>query len=232
MREGVPREFVTPPDALATDLDGTLTAGGSPLGYKLVQALRGVKEVGSKLILVTGRCVADANRITGEGLFDAVVAENGAVLLAGGMKKKVEPPGWAKVRSRFLSRFGEGCEEVIVSTGAGELALARSLAAGDADVELNKDRLMVVPPGIDKGTGLAEALALLRLAPERTACIGDGENDAPMFEVVGMKVAVGNSVEGLKAKADLVTERGDGEGAIEAIEKLFPRGTLQEESRR
>jgi hydroxymethylpyrimidine pyrophosphatase-like HAD family hydrolase len=211
-----------PPAALATDLDGTLTLGGSGLGGDLAALLLGVKRGGTKLILATGRCTAEARKIVGGDLFDAMVAENGAVLAVDGSEQKVAPPGWASVRERLLPHLGGGCEEVILSAGIEKLALARRLLPSGARIELNKDRFMVLPRGVDKGRGLLKVLATLALPPERTACLGDGENDAPMFDVVGIRVALGNSVVGLKRRADFVTEGNDGTGAIEAIGRLFP----------
>lgn len=211
-----------PPVAVAADLDGTLTLGGAPIKPGLSETLLRVKKQGTKLILVTGRCTKEAREIVGRRLFDALVAENGAVLAVDGTEKKMAPPGWAKTRERLLPQLGGGCEEVIVSAGIDKLALARSLTPRGARIELNKDRLMVIPRGVDKGTGLTAVLSALRLSPERTVCLGDGENDVSMFEAVGMKVALHNSVEELKLRADFVTSKEDGEGAIEALERLFP----------
>ena len=72
------------PAAIASDLDGTLTLGGSPLSEELTVELTGAKRGGAKLILVTGRCTREALEIVGPGLFDAIVAENGAVLAVDG----------------------------------------------------------------------------------------------------------------------------------------------------
>lgn len=49
--------------------------------------------------------------------------------------------------------------------------------------------------------------------------IGDGNNDMPLFESVGYKVAMGNSVEGLKKAADYVTDNFENEGFAKFIYK-------------
>lgn len=213
--------------ALAMDLDGTLTSGGQPIKKELNEALRGLRHRGTRLILATGRCVSEAESITGGDLFDAVVAENGAVLLVDGVKTKDAPSDWGQVRARLLPHLESGCEEVILSTDIGNLEVARRLASDRAVIELNKDRLMIVPPGVTKGKGLSAALVALRLEPRETACVGDGENDVSMFGVAGIKVALANSVEGLKLVADMVTSRGDGDGTLEAIGKLFPKNASE-----
>src|SRR5207248_10223772 len=66
--------------ALATDYDGTLATDGA-VDPETVAALRRLAATGRSLILVTGRQLNDLLRVFPEaGLFDAVVAENGAVL--------------------------------------------------------------------------------------------------------------------------------------------------------
>jgi hydroxymethylpyrimidine pyrophosphatase-like HAD family hydrolase len=210
--------------ALAVDMDGTLTTEGRPLGKDLIEALGAVRREGTKLILATGRCVKEAYELANEELFDGVVAENGAVLVVGGTKRDLAPAGWREVRSGLLPSFEPGCEEVIISAGREMLDVAeRLISPASARIELNKDRLMIMPRGVDKGRGLAELLSSLGLTGGETTCIGDGENDLPMFEVAGVKVALGNSVEELKRRADIVTEGSDGEGTKEAIGMLFLR---------
>ena len=218
MKEPVRRLRV---DALATDLDGTLTSRGQPLTPGLVEAMKRLKANGTRLILVTGRCASEAIRITGDSLFDALVVENGAVLTVGTAKKRRAPKGWARERRRILTRLEEGCEEVIVSSPIENLPLARSLVSGLASIQVNKDRLMVVPVGVDKGTGLSAVLKSLNLTPESAACIGDGENDIPMFEICRFRIALRNSVDDLKRMADYIADGSAGEGALEAIRDLF-----------
>lgn len=213
------------PVALALDMDGTLTTGSRPLGRELTDLLREVKRAGTKLILATGRCVKDCYDLAGQDLFDGLVAENGAVLVFGGRKLLVAPDGWAEVRRRIVANFEPGCEEVIISADRGALEVAKQVVPGAAaKIELNKDRLMILPAGIDKGTGLTKILSSMELERGLTACIGDGENDLPMFEVAGTRVALGNSVEALKQRASLCVGGSDGEGTMEAIRQLFFQG--------
>ena len=208
--------------ALALDMDGTLTTGGRPLRKEVTSLLREVKRRGTKLILVTGRCLEESYELAGFDLFDGLVAENGAVLVSGGRKQLIAPDDWGEARAQMVPNFEPGCEEVIISADRAFLDLAaRVVPAAVAKIELNKDRLMILPKGIDKGTGLKRLLASMELERKRTACIGDGENDLPMFEVAGTRVALGNSVEALKQRADLCVGGSDGEGTMEAIRRLF-----------
>src|SRR5579871_1543060 len=66
--------------ALACDYDGTLALNGS-VNHETVKALESVLASGRKLILVTGRELDELLGIFPEiGLFEWVVAENGALL--------------------------------------------------------------------------------------------------------------------------------------------------------
>src|SRR5688500_11291337 len=66
--------------ALATDYDGTLAHDGV-VSSATITALEQLRATGRKLILVTGREMADLLRVFQRiDLFDRVVAENGALL--------------------------------------------------------------------------------------------------------------------------------------------------------
>ena len=68
-------------DALATDFDGTIAHDGH-VDDDTLAALRRARDGGLKLVLVTGRELADlSNTFAHVNMFERVVAENGAVLL-------------------------------------------------------------------------------------------------------------------------------------------------------
>ena len=50
--------------------------------------------------------------------------------------------------------------------------------------------------------------------------IGDSVNDLPMFEGCGLRVAMGNAVEPVKARADYITLTNDEDGVGEALRQL------------
>ena len=63
------------------------------------------------------------------------------------------------------------------------------------------------PKGIDKGVGLARALAYLgRAGNERTFGFGDSGNDLGMLAAVETAVAMGNAMPEVKAIAGYVTD--------------------------
>lgn len=60
------------------------------------------------------------------------------------------------------------------------------------------------------------------LSLDEIAFIGDDLNDLPAFDCVGLSIAVANAAEEVKARADIVTERRGGSGAVrEAIEIIL-----------
>lgn len=79
----------------------------------------------------------------------------------------------------------------------------------------------------DKAAAMQALLAKHGLRPGEAAYIGDDINDLPAFEVAGVRIAVANAAEHLKAKADWVTPRSGGQGAVrDAIEEILRRQGL------
>ena len=72
-----------------------------------------------------------------------------------------------------------------------------------------------------KGTALKALASRLGISKEEIACIGDSANDLPMFEAAGLKMAMGNAVQELKQKADVVAYSNRIDGAAKAIEKYI-----------
>lgn len=74
-----------------------------------------------------------------------------------------------------------------------------------------------------KGNALRALGEHLSIPKDEIACIGDGENDQSMFQASGLRFAMGNAVESLKAQADYIlpTNRQDGvAAAIDRIDRL------------
>jgi hypothetical protein len=79
--------------------------------------------------------------------------------------------------------------------------------------QFNRGRLMILPPGISKATGLREVLAAMRLSEHNAVAIGDAENDHSLLEACEVGVAVSWGSRALQAIADEVLE-GTGPGAV------------------
>lgn len=207
--------------ALALDFDGTMRLPGAPVNPELVRLIGRLKTLEVRVILVSGRCLGELKELIDLSLFDAVVVENGAILILNGKRKVLAPRTWPTVRARLLRFFRAGCEEVILSLDRVHEAEAIRRSGTDAQVEANKDRVMIVPKGINKGSGLHAALKGLGF--DSVACVGDGENDLSMFMVCDFRIALANSVDALKSEADYVSTKPNGAGVLEAIGALLRR---------
>lgn len=78
------------------------------------------------------------------------------------------------------------------------------------------------PVGVSKASGLQHVCDELGVEAEDVLAIGDGRNDIEMLRWAGRGVAMGQSVEEVKAAADDVTATVNDEGAALEIDRWFP----------
>jgi HAD superfamily hydrolase (TIGR01484 family) len=214
--------------ALASDYDGTLAQDGLVNDFT-IRALERLLHSGRRLILVTGRELADLQSIFPRlDLFDRVVAENGAVLYNPATREKrtlAERPPQAfldQLQARRVSGISIG--DVIVATWRPhETEVMQAIRDSGLELQIifNKEAIMVLPPGINKRTGFCAALAELKLSRHNVVGIGDAENDHAFLETCECSVAVANAIPSLKEKADFVTQAERGAGVAELIDKLI-----------
>lgn len=207
-------------NVLALDYDGTVASHGN-LNPDAALAIREARSRGITVILVTGRILSDLHRVMKEfDLFDAIVAENGAVLSF--------PNGWTRVLGRpashaLLSRFCDWGIEIafgdcIIEADAAEaprmLQVIKEMHL-PLMLVFNHSRVMVLPQGITKASGLRVALDTMRLSLHNCIGIGDGENDHSLLDACEIGVAVSWGSAALQDIADHVLE-GDGPEAVAA----------------
>ena len=208
---------------LALDFDGTIHTKGRDVDVRLLQDLESLRLRGVKVSLVTGRCEHDLKEMIDLSLFDAVVLENGAIAIVGGRRMNLYPPAWMEVKQRLTRLFGAGCEEAIISLPREMEKEILPHLDNTSRLEFNNDRIMILPSGISKESGLRVLLKELKQPREQLMCVGDAENDLAMFKVAALKVAVQNSVQALKLQADFVTKAKAGKGVSEAISRFIVR---------
>jgi hydroxymethylpyrimidine pyrophosphatase-like HAD family hydrolase len=218
-------------DVLATDYDGTIADDGV-VDEATVNALMRARDAAIRLILVTGRETTDLlNTFPKAALFDQIVAENGAVLYDPATHRTdviAAPPP----RS-LLKRLAK--ENVPISVGHSIVATTkpyeRPLLTAIRELGLewhvifNKGSVMALPADVTKATGLAAALSVLRVEPERVIGVGDAENDEAFLRACGLAVAVANALPSVKEMADMVTHGAAGAGVRELIDGAI-RGDL------
>jgi HAD superfamily hydrolase (TIGR01484 family) len=215
--------------ALAADYDGTLAHHGQ-IEDATWDALRRLRDSGRKLVMVTGRQLEDLFAIAPHlEIFDRIVAENGALVYEPATRETrptsdVEPPARfvEALRRRGVDPITIG--HTIVATWepheAAVLDVIRELGL-ELQVIFNKGAVMVLPPGVNKATGLAAALLELGLSPHNVVAVGDAENDHALLQSCECGVAVANALAALKDRADLVLREHHGAGVRELIDHLL-----------
>ncbi len=212
---------------LATDYDGTLATHGR-VDQPTIAALHRLRASGRKLLLVTGRELPDLKRVFPPyAIFDRIVAENGALLYCPESNAEAllcEPPS-----SELVERLRE--MHVPISVGRAVIAtiephyavVLKAIHKLGLELQLtfNKGSVMVLPSGVNKATGLAQALCEIGETAAATVAIGDAENDHAFLAACGCGVAVANALPSLKSRAHLVTRATHGAGVGEVIDKLI-----------
>jgi hydroxymethylpyrimidine pyrophosphatase-like HAD family hydrolase len=211
---------------LAVDFDGTLATEGH-VDDVTVDALVRLRASGRRLVMVTGRELPDLHATFARvDLFDVVVAENGGVMYRPLSKTSTllaPPPPAAFLDALRARAVPISVGAVIIATWVAHYADVCAVIddlALDLDVILNKGAVMVLPPGINKGTGVARAASELNVPLGAIVGIGDAQNDYTLLHACGVGVAVANALTSLKEQADLVTLGARGEGVIEIVDRL------------
>jgi hydroxymethylpyrimidine pyrophosphatase-like HAD family hydrolase len=214
--------------AVAFDFDGTLAWNGH-VDQATLEALVDLRASKRRIILVTGRIIGELEeQFPHLTLFDRIVAENGAVIYNPENKLSRtlgDPPSGRFIddlRERQVHPLSVG--EVIVATWRPhQAAVLETIEKHGLEHQIifNKGAVMVLPPGVNKATGLEEALADLQLSLRNTVCVGDAENDQAMFAACETAVAVANALITVKQRADLTTHEHHGAGVAELISALL-----------
>ncbi|MGH7306402.1 MAG: HAD hydrolase family protein [Candidatus Rokuibacteriota bacterium] len=194
-------------------MDGTIDVD-------VAAAIQEARGAGLLAVLVTGRILSDLEALfSSPPPFDAIVAENGAVLRLPELPSPItlsqgpDPRFIAELRSRGIRHE---CGQCVVEAGADAapqvVEIIRSLGL-PLGITFNLGRLMVLPHGVSKASGLQEALWRLRASVHNAIAIGNAENDHQLLEACEIGAAVAWGSEALKHSADEVVP-GDGPGAV------------------
>ncbi|MBI2810462.1 MAG: HAD family phosphatase [Candidatus Melainabacteria bacterium] len=213
--------------ALACDYDGTLTTDNQP-SPEAFGKLRQVRASGRKVVLVTGRTLHQLRESCQElDVFDSIVLENGAVLYdpnTGTSRLLCAPPprGFvSKLKKKGITGLTVG--EAIVATWSPQesavLSVIRTMGL-DLQLSFNRNAILILPPGINKASGLQVALEGLGISPHNVVGVGNAENDHIFLSYCKCSAAVANATDLVKNDADWVLEGAEAEGVCELIEQL------------
>lgn len=205
--------------AIAIDYDGTIAVDGV-VDPSVWQAIAEARHLGIAVILVTGRRMSELEQLIRPlDCFDVIVAENGAVLHFPWSGRHVvlgHPPADAVIAELQRKRVSFQAGETVVETDAEHAPAAlETLRRLEQPLVLsfNRSRLMILPQGISKSTGVQRALHALRLSVHNTVGIGDAENDHDLLDVCEVGAAAGWGSRALMAVADEIIE-GSGPAAV------------------
>jgi hydroxymethylpyrimidine pyrophosphatase-like HAD family hydrolase len=182
---------------------------------------------GRRALLVSGRRLDDLLVVCPNiEVFDYVVAENGAVAYEPRTREEVvlgkaPPVEFLHQLQRLNVEFETG--RVIVSTWLPHHTRVLH-AIQETGLELvvifNRTSVMVLPPGVNKGTGLEYALRKLGLSFHEVVGVGNAENDHSFLERCECAVAVANAEPTIRQLADFTTGGERGQGVAELIDQL------------
>ena len=221
---------------LAVDIDGTITLNGfGTIHLEALEKLRNLKNNGHHVIFVTGRSSVEAYLLSiFGGLTLLGVGENGGCITHGeimthkmiGKKEECE-----NAFSYLKKNLDEQIKEKPVFPRLTEVVLDRTFDIVNAQKVLDENGFNVGlfdsgyafhinSRGVDKGSGLMDALDMLNADLEDTIALGDSETDVPLFRTVKNNIAVNNSIPELKKIAKIVTTKNSGEGLLEGLSMI------------
>jgi phosphoglycolate phosphatase len=220
--------------AFAIDIDGTLTEnGGGIIHLPAVQNLRTLEKLGYRIIYVTGRSSVEAYILSVfTGTTKIAVGENGGVVTISPTEhiilgNKAECINGYRMLSKKLENvklknvFDRMTEVVLERTFNIELG-KQILQDTNMGVELtdSKYSFHINNIGINKASGLAKALDILKIKPSETVTIGDSETDIPLFQFCAFSIALNHADEDVKSKANYVVSQNSGKGLVEALDYI------------
>jgi Cof subfamily protein (haloacid dehalogenase superfamily) len=110
-----------------------------------------------------------------------------------------------------------------VGTEVGLALLARRIETEIPGLEVTSsgsDNLEMTAAGVNKGSGLQQLAAHLKIPREAIIAMGDSDNDMTMIRYAGLGVAMGNAAEEVKQVADRITATCDEHGVAKIIEEM------------
>jgi hydroxymethylpyrimidine pyrophosphatase-like HAD family hydrolase len=216
----------------ACDFDGTVATNGQ-LVPEAAAALAAARTRGFTTLLVTGRVHEEIDNLCADlSMFDAVVAENGAIVCLPALGRTIRlgtpPPAQflGELRAKGVP-FQAGA--VVIGTWEPHTHEVFDLvrqAGLDSQLVFNRSAVMLLPAGINKAIGVRRALEEIGRSEHNLVAFGDAENDLPLFAIAEMAVAARGSVPGVAAIADERLSRQDAPAVAQYIHRVLEQNGL------
>lgn len=219
----------TPPlkRSLITDVDRTITNSALDVDPRALDRLLALRARGIVVVIASGRPLNDLRTMGLVRAVDAVVAENGAVLLL----PPLDSPRLVDAEFAGLAQKALGDDSPkfgwrqVIGSGPRDLAglVKRRLDAANIPHELsfNAEEVMIMPRGVDKAEGAKRALSALGLRLDLAWAIGDGENDVSLLQAARVSGAPQNAHPAAKAVATVVTPHAFADGFLDFTNLLL-----------
>lgn len=214
---------------LATDYDRTIANEYTrKVPENVHKALLKVKEAGFLIVIVTARGVDDLLRLYSEiKEFDLIVAENGTVLYFPSQDKRYYLASKHPIEF-IVQLMHHGIPfrqyEILTRVHIDYVEKVNNLIKEfqfTLHIISHNKAGYILPTGMNKAKGLEKALLHFNITSNQVIAVGDGENDLDFFDFCGFKVAVGNAEDTVKAKADWIATKEEGEGMVEFIQQYL-----------
>jgi hypothetical protein len=229
-------------EAIAVDIDGTITDEKRQICISAIEALRKAEAAGIPTIIVTGNVVnyAYATEVL-IGCSGGLVCENGGVVFKEGendnaVETLVDRNFVTSAESHLKEKLGEKfnihashdnmyrlTETVFYKTlprSELEDALRDFEHLDELEIYDSGFALHVTDKRVNKGTSLRYLCERNGINMENVMAIGDSQNDEDFLREAGYKIAVGNAEDKLKEISTYACEKKFGDGVAEAIEKF------------
>jgi Cof subfamily protein (haloacid dehalogenase superfamily) len=87
-----------------------------------------------------------------------------------------------------------------------------------------RQEIYITHSGANKQHAVRELIKILKVNRSETIAVGDSRNDMPLFEISGLKIAMGNADDKLKRAADYVAPSIEEDGVAHIVEKFIVNG--------
>lgn len=132
--------------------------------------------------------------------------------------------GFAATFDDYDAQLGSPLHKLTVVGKPENVAIAEERILSELGAEVSASRskprfLDVTSHGWHKGAVVGRMAEVFGTTPMQVAVIGDGPNDVVMFEQAGLSIAMGQAVDAVRERADVITSSNDDEGWAKGITK-------------
>ena len=219
---------------IALDFDGTLTDKNHIIDLDALWSATMIQRMGIDVFMVSGRTAYEMYFLAKHtGLKPFVIGENGGVAIENSpsnITKLAEKTIPLKAFELIKNEINE-TEELITIPRLTEVVLKRTFDINRAINIVRKNNLEVdltdskysyhiTEKGMNKAIGFKHIINKLNIDPKDCIAIGDSDTDIPLFDMCGYSITMSHAEEGVKEKADYITNSERAKGAIEAFDHV------------